>query len=109
MVGHGATGPPAPKAPEDRAAARDGPEANARLTAATAAVLLVLLAAEGVTVLRIHRLLAAHVFIGMLLIPPVVLKLGSTLYRFGRYSRGRVPTGARARPLSSCGCSGPSS
>ena len=65
-----------------------GVESNARLTGATAAVLLVLLAAEGVTVLRVHALLTPHVFIGMLLIPPVLLKIGSTGWRFVRYYRG---------------------
>jgi hypothetical protein len=47
--------------------------ANARLTASNAVVLLVLLAAEGVTILRVRELLTPHVFIGMVLIPPVLL------------------------------------
>jgi hypothetical protein len=63
-------------------------EANRRLTAVTAAVLLLLLAAEGVTVLRIRVLLPAHYFIGLLLVPPVLLKLGSTGYRVARYYLG---------------------
>jgi hypothetical protein len=49
--------------------------ANARLTASNAVVLLVLLAAEGVTILRVRELLTPHVFIGMVLIPPVLLKV----------------------------------
>ncbi len=65
-----------------------GVESNARLTASTAAILLVLLAAEGVTILKVHALLTAHVFLGMLLIPPVLLKMGSTGWRFVRYYRG---------------------
>jgi hypothetical protein len=65
-----------------------GVEANARLTGSTAAVLVLLLAAEGVTVLRVHSLLSPHVFIGMLLVPPVLLKMGSTGWRFVRYYRG---------------------
>jgi hypothetical protein len=65
-----------------------GVEANARLTGSTAAVLLFLLAAEGVTVLRIRALLTPHVLIGMLLIPPILLKIGSTGYRFVRYYTG---------------------
>jgi len=60
---------------------------NARLTASNAAVLLVLLAAEGVTILRVRELVSSHVFIGMLLIPPVLVKIGSTGYRFVRYYR----------------------
>jgi hypothetical protein len=55
-----------------------GVAANARLTASNAAVLLVLLAIEGVTVLRVRALLAPHVFIGVVLIPPVLLKVAST-------------------------------
>lgn len=63
-------------------------EGNERLTAMTGAVLLVLLAAEGATILRIHQLLTVHFFIGMLLIGPVLLKMGSTGYRFVRYYTG---------------------
>jgi len=61
---------------------------NARLTAANAALLLALLAAEGVTVLRVHQLLSPHVFIGVVLIPPVLLKVASTTWRFARYYSG---------------------
>jgi hypothetical protein len=67
---------------------RDGVEGNARLTGAVAAALLVLLAAEGVTIPLIGPLVGPHVFIGMLLIPPVLLKMGSTGYRFARYYTG---------------------
>ena len=66
----------------------DPVEANARLTAGTAVVLLVLLAAEGITILQIHGLISEHVFIGMLLVPPVLVKTGSTVYRFARYYLG---------------------
>ena len=65
-----------------------GSEGNRRLTAATAAILLVLLAAEGVTLLAIGSLVSAHVFIGMLLVPLVGVKLASTGYRFARYYTG---------------------
>jgi hypothetical protein len=58
-----------------------GVAGNARLTAANATVLLVLLAAEGVTVLRVRQLLSPHVFIGVVLIPPVLLKVASTTWR----------------------------
>ena len=64
---------------------RGGTDGNARLTALTGLVLLGLLAAEGVTILAIRPLLSAHVFIGLLLIPPVALKLAATGYRFLRY------------------------
>jgi hypothetical protein len=66
----------------------DGVEANARLTSSAAALLLVLLAAEGATLPAIHALLRPHVFVGFALIPPVALKLASTLYRFARYYTG---------------------
>lgn len=59
--------------------------ANARLTTATATVLLALLFAEGLTVLAVRPLLTAHVVVGMLLIPPVCVKVASTLWRFFRY------------------------
>ena len=62
-----------------------GTVANERLTATTAVVLIVLLAVEGVTILFLRPLLPVHVFVGMLLIPPVALKLASTGYRFLRY------------------------
>jgi hypothetical protein len=62
-----------------------GVEGNERLTAATAVVLVVLLAALGVTILSIGQLIWWHVLLGMLLIPPVLLKLGSTGWRFVRY------------------------
>jgi hypothetical protein len=65
-----------------------GPVGNERLTAITAIVLIALLALEGVTILAIRPLLSWHVFVGMLLIPPVVLKLVSTGYRFWRYYSG---------------------
>jgi hypothetical protein len=65
-----------------------GVEGNARLTGSNAALLVVLLAVEGATILSIRSLLGPHVFVGMLLIPPVALKIGSTLYRFLRYYQG---------------------
>lgn len=64
-----------------------GVEGNRRLTSTSATVLIVLLAAEGATLLRIGQLISVHVFVGMLLIPPVTLKLCSTGYRFARYYR----------------------
>jgi hypothetical protein len=68
-----------------------GTEGNERLTTTAAAVLLVLLAVEGATLLSIRSLLSlsVHVFIGMLLIPPVLLKLASTGSRVACYYAGR--------------------
>lgn len=76
-----------------------GVEGNDRLTAASGAVLFLLLAAEGVTILFIRPLLSAHVFIGMLLLPPVVLKLGSTGWRFLRYYTGASEYREKGPPL----------
>jgi hypothetical protein len=68
-----------------------GAEGNERLTAVTGAVLLVLFAAEGITILSVHKLLTLHFFVGMLLAGPVLLKIGSTGYRFARYYTGAAP------------------
>jgi hypothetical protein len=65
-----------------------GAEGNERLTGLTGIVLLVLFAAEGVTILSVRRLLTLHFFLGMLLIGPVVLKACSTIYRFVRFYTG---------------------
>jgi hypothetical protein len=65
-----------------------GTTGNERLTAATGATLLVLLAVIGVTLIQLRQLLSVHMFVGMLLIGPVALKLGSTGYRFVRYYTG---------------------
>lgn len=62
-----------------------GTDGNERLTATTGLVLLILLAALGVTILRIRPLLNVHMFLGVLLIGPVILKLMGTGYRFMRY------------------------
>jgi hypothetical protein len=67
---------------------RDGVAGNARLTGGAAVLLLILLAAEGATIPFIGPLVGPHIFIGMLLIPPVLLKLGSTGWRFARYYTG---------------------
>jgi len=74
-----------------------GVDRNERLTALTGAVLIVLLAALGVTILSIGPLIWWHVLIGMLLIPPILLKLGSTGWRFLRYYR-RSPEYVRRGP-----------
>src|SRR5689334_6912276 len=65
-----------------------GPAGNARLTAWTGLVLLALFLAELVTLLDVHGLMSWHVTIGALLIPPALLKTGSTGWRIVRYYRG---------------------
>ncbi|MGH9121845.1 MAG: hypothetical protein ACRDYC_07840, partial [Acidimicrobiales bacterium] len=62
-----------------------GVEANARLTSVTGLVLVVMLAVEGLTIVSIRPLLSWHIAIGLALVPPVGVKMGSTLWRFGRY------------------------
>ena len=64
------------------------PAGNERLTAMTGTVLLVLFVAECLTLLNIGNLLTLHVFLGMLLLGPAGLKIGSTLWRFTRYYTG---------------------
>jgi len=75
-----------------------GADGNERLTAATAVVVLVLLAVEGATILFLRPLLSVHVFVGMLLIPPVALKLGAVGYRFARYYGGSRPYRLKGPP-----------
>ena len=64
----------------------------------TGVVLLVLLAALGVTILRIGQMLNVHMFLGMLLLGPVALKMGSTGYRFARYYTGDRPYRLKGPP-----------
>ena len=104
-VGAGSRAPRARSAPRRERARRErlgGVEGNERLTIATAAVLIALLIAEGITILFIGGLLSVHMFIGLVLIPPVLLKLISTGYRFARYYT-RAPSyrkkGPPAAPL----------
>jgi hypothetical protein len=76
-----------------------GAEGNEVLTSVTGVVLLGLLLAEGYTILNIGNLLTAHMFIGMVLIPPVLLKLASTGYRFARYYTRSRTYRAKGPPL----------
>lgn len=67
--------------------ARGRAQANERLTAVDGALLFVLLAGLGVTVLFIRPLLGVHYLLGFALIPPLGLKIYSTGYRFICYYR----------------------
>jgi hypothetical protein len=86
----------APLEPRDRFG---GTEGNEILTSVIAVVLTVLLAAEGLTIVQMHGLLGAHMFIGLVLIPPILLKLASTGYRFARYYAGTRAYRAKGPPL----------
>jgi hypothetical protein len=76
-----------------------GTEGNEILTSATAVVLTGLLAVEGYTVVHMRGLVSLHMFIGLVLIPPVLLKLASTGYRFARYYSGSRAYRANGPPL----------
>jgi hypothetical protein len=76
-----------------------GMEGNEILTSATAVVLAGLLVAEGFTIVNMRGLVTAHMFIGMVLIPPVLLKLASTGYRFVRYYTGAREYREKGPPL----------
>jgi hypothetical protein len=69
----------------------DETEGNERLTAATGVALILILAALGVTIINLRLLIWEHLFIGLLVIPPVALKLATTGYRFVRYYTGNAP------------------
>ena len=72
----------------DADGAVSGVNGNSRLTSATGMVLLALLAVEGVTILSVRQMITLHIYVGILLLGPVVLKTGSTMYRFARYYSG---------------------
>jgi hypothetical protein len=71
---------------------------NARITGTFGAVVFVLLFVEGLTVLRVGSLISMHVFVGMLLVPFVVVKMASTGYRFMRYYAGRAAYADKGPP-----------
>jgi hypothetical protein len=65
---------------------RFNPDLNERLTATTGLALIVLSLAEIATLLLgLHQWLSWHVGIGLALLPPIALKLGTTGWRFMRY------------------------
>ncbi|MDA8080811.1 MAG: hypothetical protein M0Z96_04255 [Actinomycetota bacterium] len=71
--------------------------ANAKLTALTGLLIFVLLAIEGVTIPFIGPLFTVHAFIGWVLLPPILLKMASTSYRFVMYYIGN-PRYSKAGP-----------
>jgi hypothetical protein len=64
------------------------PVGNHRLTTSVGLVLLLLLGVEALTTLALDTYLSVHIFLGLLLLPPVALKLGTTGWRFVRYYMG---------------------
>ncbi len=75
-----------------------GPEGNERLTVLAGALLVVVLAVLGLTIVRIGQLLWLHLFLGLALIGPVALKLASTGYRFVRYYAADPPYRRKGPP-----------
>ena len=65
-----------------------GSGGNEQLTAIVGSLLVVLLAVETATLLDLGAFLTVHAFLGMLIVPVVVLKLGSTGWRLARYYLG---------------------
>ena len=66
-----------------------GAEGNSRLTSVTGVLLIGLLALEGLTILSVRGLITWHIFVGIALLGPVLLKTASTGYRFMGYYTGR--------------------
>jgi len=74
---------------EDPSAPRTGgPAGNARLTAWAGLLLLVLFAAECVTLLALHSMISVHIVLGTVLVPVVLLKTATTGWRIVRYYSG---------------------
>jgi hypothetical protein len=92
-----------PRSTLSRARLRSGgANGNELLTTLTGAVLIVLLAVVGLTLIALHRLLSVHLFVGVVLVGPLLLKLASTGYRFARFytgSRAYVAKGPPPTPL----------
>ena len=66
-----------------------GVEGNSRLTSVVGVVLLGMLAVEGYTILDVHGMITLHIFLGIMLVGPVLLKTATTMYRFARYYQGK--------------------
>lgn len=67
---------------------QSGVTGNERLTALAGAVLLVLILLELVSSVSLHIGITIHIVVGVLLVGPLLVKIGSTGYRFLRYYIG---------------------
>ena len=93
-------GPSREEAPSAGDVERLNPDGNERLTAAAGIVLVVLILVELATLLfGLHRFLSVHVFVGLVLIPLVLLKLASTGWRFTRYYTRSAPYRGKGAPV----------
>jgi hypothetical protein len=84
-----------------------GIDGNEQLTSITGLILIVLLAALGVTIVQIGQLIWLHLFLGLLLLGPVLLKIASTGYRFTRYYRRAAIYVAKGPPMLALRAMGP--
>lgn len=75
-----------------------GPAGNAKLTAWTGLVLLVLIAAEIVTLINVVGLITWHIVIGVLLVPTALFKTATTGWRIVRYYAGNAEYKAAGPP-----------
>src|SRR4051794_6134939 len=75
-----------------------GSRGNEQLTALLATVLILLLAVEGATLLDLRSLLSVHAFVGLLLTPPIAVKLASVGWRMARYYGGAGEYDRRGPP-----------
>lgn len=78
--------------------ATGGPAGNARLTAWVGLLLLTGFLIEVATLLNVTALLSWHVVVGVLLIPPALVKTASTGWRFTGYYTHRAPYRAAGPP-----------
>lgn len=73
---------------QDHRRARFSVIRNERLTALTGAVLFALIVIELIITANLHALISVHIFVGVLLAGPLMVKLGSTGYKFVRFYTG---------------------
>jgi succinate dehydrogenase hydrophobic anchor subunit len=76
-----------------------GVDGNERLTSLVAAVLLLLLFLVGLTVPVASAQTRLHVFLGVVVIPPVLLKVASTSWRFVKYYAGNFSYRRKGPPM----------
>jgi hypothetical protein len=84
-----------------------GTDGNEQLTTVTGTILIVLLAVIGFTIPQLRQFVSVHLFVGMLLIGPVLLKMASTGYRFLRYYTGNVEYRRKGPPETALRLIGP--
>lgn len=75
-----------------------GPAGNAQLTAWMGLLLLALILGEFLTLVSVRRLITWHIVVGVLLIPPALVKTATTSWRMVRYYTGSEPYRAAGPP-----------